>query len=115
MEPVFTSELEMAISPDYVASYVQLAHKHLDEHKAIVHVEEAGVDERGQSIFGICMRSDEGEEEWYDPADQGKDTIAGWVDKDEAQNVLETKVLPNLGYAIYQRDLQLFHQNMIHE
>lgn len=114
MESLSTSELELNISLESIKVYVELAHKHLNEHNATVDVEEAGVDESGRSIFGICMRSDE-DEEWYDPEAQGDDTIAGWIERDEAQKILETKVLPNLGYAIYQRDLQLFHQNMIHE
>ncbi|MHA2279818.1 MAG: hypothetical protein ACXAC5_02930 [Promethearchaeota archaeon] len=112
---MLTSELEMTISSDSVRVYTQLAYKHLQERNATMNVVEAGKDDSGQSVFGICMRSDNGEEEWYDPADLGDDAIAGWLNKDEARSVLENKVLPNLGYAIYQRDLQLFHQNMIHE
>ncbi len=115
MDPLFATKPELAISSDSIRNYVQLAHKHLNKHDSTVNVEKAGTDESGRSIFGICMRSYDGDEEWYDPADQSEDTIAGWFDKDEAQNVLDTKVLPNLGYAIYQRDLQLFHKNMTHE
>lgn len=114
MQSLLTSEMGLTISSDSVENYAQLAYRHLSDHDASIDVEEAGVDETGKPIFGICMRSEDGEE-WYDPADQGDDIIAGWVDRDEAQVVLDTKVLPNLGYAIYQRDLQLFHQNMIHE
>jgi hypothetical protein len=115
MEPTFTPELEMSISPDSVRIYTQLACKHLQEHNATVDVVEAGTDDSGQAVFGIRMLSDDGDEEWYDPASLGDNSIAGWLSEDEARSVLRTKVLPNLGYAIYQRDLQLFHQNMIHE
>jgi len=114
MESIFSTELELSISPDSVRLYTQMAYKHLQEHNATVAVECAGEDEHGRSVFGICMRSDDGDEEWYDPSNIG-DALAGWINEYEAAQVLEAKVLPNLGYAIYQRDLQLFHQNMIYE
>ena len=112
MQMLPTSKIELTISQVQVDAYVDLACRYLLKHDAVIDVEEAGVDETGQSIFGICMRSEDGEE-WYDPADQGKGTIVGWIDKNEAQEVLDNKVLPNLGYAIYQNNLQLFHQNMV--
>jgi hypothetical protein len=114
MQAKFPSELELTISSDSIRLYTQMAYKHLQENNATVAVECAGQDEFGRDIFGICMRSDEGEEEWYDPSNIG-DALAGWIDENEAAQVLEGKVLPNLGYAIYQYDLQLFHQNMTHE
>lgn len=114
MESKFPPELELSISDESVRLYTKMAYKHLQEHSATVAVECAGEDDSGQSIFGICMRSDDGDEEWYDPSSEGE-AIAGWVSQNEAKRVLQVKVLPNLGYTIYQRDLQLFHQNMIHE
>lgn len=114
MQSMFFPESELTIPNESVRFYSQLAYKHLQEHNITIAVEYAGEDETGQSIFGICMRSDDGEEEWYDPSDV-KQAMAGWINKKEAHHILKTKVVPNLGYVIYQRDLQLFHQNMIHE
>lgn len=102
------SELEVQISSESVKRYVQVAHKHLTEHNTFLGVSVAGVDEMGEEVFGICMRSEDGEEEWYSPDDE---SITGWNEKD-AQSVLKNKVLPNLGYVVFQRGLQLFHMNM---
>lgn len=104
------SELQLQISPESVEMYTQVAQKHLNEHSASLDVSCAGVDETGTEVFGICMRSSDGQEEWYVP-DGDDESIMGW-DEQDAHFVLNHKVLPNLGYAVFQRDLQLFHMNM---
>ena len=72
MEP-FSPEIELSISPDSVRVYTELAYKHLQQQNATVDVEEAGTDDTGHSVFGICMRSNDGDEEWYDPSNVGGD------------------------------------------
>jgi len=114
MESVFFSELALSISNESVHFYTKMAYKHLKTYNTTLEVECTGKDKNGQLVFGICMRYDNGDEEWYDPSSGGQ-AVAGWINKDEAQRVLQSKVLPNFGYAIYQRDLQLFHQNMTYE
>ncbi len=110
---MFAAELKLDISPKSVQTYVQLAHKHLQRLRATLDVEMAGLDEAGQAIYGICLRSHDGQEEWYDPHELGEGTMAGWDEEESAKEVLEMKVLPNLGYSIHQKELQRFHQNMV--
>ena len=110
---MFTSELKLNISPESVQNYIQMAHRYLCENSATLNVEKAGADEEGQLIYGICLRSQDGQEEWYDPNELDNQTFAGWINEELAKNILETSVLPNLGYSIHQRDLQKFHQNMV--
>lgn len=111
---MFSSELELDVSSESLHLYKQIAYRHLNEHNSTVDVARAGVDHEGHEIFGIRLMSDDGQEEWYDPDNSGEHTMVGWKDRDEAYLVLENKVLPNLGYAILQQDLKVFHQNMIY-
>ena len=112
MESISTLDIE--ISPEIVESYTQLAKKHLEEQVAVLEVSCAGVDESGSAVFGICMRSVDGQEDWYDPG-EAADSIIGWSNKQDASTFLKKKVLPNLGYAVLQRDIQLFHMNMTND
>lgn len=109
---MFCAELELTISPESVRQYKEIAHKHLLEHNSTVGVACAGVDEDGNKVFGIRIISDDGQEEWYDPKEAGNHTLIGWDDEKDAYVELENKVLPQIGYAIYQKDLQQFHKCM---
>jgi hypothetical protein len=111
---MFSSELELDVSPESLHLYKEIAYRHLNEHNSTVDVAIAGIDQEGDEIFGIRLMSDEGEEEWYDPDNSGEDTMVGWKDRDEAYAVLENKILPNIGYALFQQELKQFHQNMIY-
>ncbi len=106
-----TSGIELEISMESLARYRRVALDHLEKHQATVNVADAGKDDLGNQIFGICMRFGESEE-WYDPNDVGESTLVGWNSIEDANQVLVNKVLPNLGYAVHQRDLQAFHQNI---
>lgn len=110
---MFAMELELAISPDSIRQYKEIAYKHLHEQNSTVGVACAGVDEEGNRIFGIRIVTDDGEEEWYDPKETGPNTLMGWPDEEEAQFELDNRVLPQIGYAIFQQDLQAFHKSMI--
>jgi hypothetical protein len=72
----------------------------------------AGVDEDGNNIFGIRLLSGDGEEEWYDPRDTNSQTLLGWDDERDARIELENNVLPQIGYAIHQKDIVQFHKIM---
>jgi len=108
---MFVKELELEISLESILQYKEIAEKHLDEQNSILDVALAGFDSNGDEIFGIRLISDAGEE-WYDPEEDGFDSLVGWNDKSDAYFELENKVLPQIGYAIYQKDLQLFHKFM---
>lgn len=104
---------EIEISSESLDMYSKIACEYLTKQKAVIDVRCAGVTDSGQTIFGICMKSDDGKEEWYDPDDYTTtDSVVGWDNEEDAQSMLMSKIMPNLGYAIHQRDLQLFHQNM---
>jgi len=111
---MFSSELEIDVSSESLDLYKSIAYKHLNEQNSTVDVVLAGIDQDGDEIFGIRLVSDEGEEEWYDPEDSGDHSMVGWRDKEEAYFVLENKVLPNLGYALFQQDLKMFHQSIVY-
>ena len=112
MDLSLTSGLETTISQDSINNYIKLAHTHLLKSNSTINVKEAGANENGKPIFGICIEWDNGQEEWYDPYKLGKNTIAGWENEQEAKEILINQVIPNLGYAIHQLKLKLFHQNM---
>ena len=104
---------EIEISPESLDMYTEIAWEYLEKQKAVIDVRCAGVTDSGQTIFGICMKSDDGKEKWYDPEDYTTtDSVVGWNNEEDAHSVLTCRIMPNLGYAIHQRDLQLFHQNM---
>lgn len=109
---MFLTELELGISPESTHQYKEIAYNHLDKENSILGVALAGLDSNGDEIFGIRLISNEGEEEWYDPEEDGSHTLMGWNNEKDAYFELENKVLPQLGYAIYQKDLQLFHKFM---
>lgn len=109
---MFSTELELTISPESMRQYKKLAYKHLDEQNTTVSVACAGLDADGNKVFGIRLISDDGEEEWYDSQEGNSRTLLGWDDEKDANLELENKVLPQIGYAIYQKDLQLFHKCM---
>lgn len=109
---MFSTELELSLSSESLRHYTEIAYKHLHEQNSTVGVAIAGLDEDGNEIFGIRMVSDDGEEEWYDPKEDGLHTLVGWDDENDAHAELENKVLPQIGYAIYQKNLQLFHRRM---
>lgn len=96
----------------WLRHHKNLAYKHIDEQNSTVGVACAGVDKEGNKIFGIRLLSDDGKEEWYDPQEAGSSTVLGWNDEADANFELENKVLPQIGYAIYQKDLQMFHRCM---
>ncbi len=108
---MFSTELELTISPESIRQYKELAYKHLDEQNCTVSVACAGQDADGNDIFGIRLVLDDGEEEWYDPHNDSR-TLLGWDDEEDANLELENKILPQIGYAIHQKDLQLFHKCM---
>lgn len=108
---MFSTELELTISPESVRQYKELAYKHLDEQNCTVSVACAGEDADGNKIFGIRLLSDDGEEEWYDSYNDSS-ALLGWNDEEDANLELENKILPQIGYAVYQKDLQLFHKCM---
>lgn len=112
---MLSTELELTISSESILQYKELAYKHLDEQNATVSVACAGLDTDGNKVFGIRLVSDD-EEEWYDSQRQvmGADsrTLLGWDDEEDANLELENKVLPQIGYAVYQKDLQTFHKCM---
>ncbi len=110
---MFSTELELTVSPESIQQYKEIAYKHLHQHNSTVGVALAGLDAKGNEIFGIRLISDDGEEEWYDPED-GLHTLMGWDDEKDAYSELVNKVLPQLGYSIFQKDLQLFHKCMGH-
>lgn len=107
---MFCKELELTVSPESIRHYKEIAYKHLREHNSTVDVVFAGLDGEGNKIFGIRRVSDNGEE-WYDPED-GLHTLLGWGDEQDANSELENKVLPQMGYAIFQETLQQFHKCM---
>jgi len=108
---MFATELELTVSPESIRQYKEIAYRHLNEHNSIVGVACAGMDEEGNKIFGIRLISNDGKEEWYDPED-GLYTLMGWNDEKDAYVELENKVLPQIGYAVLQKDLQQFHKCM---
>ena len=108
---MFDAELELTISPESIHQYKEIAYKHLHEHNSVVGVAYAGLDEKGNKIFGIRLISDDGKEEWYDP-ENGSHTLMGWNEEKDAYTELENKVLPQIGYAVLQKDLQQFHKCM---
>lgn len=108
---MFSTELELTILPESIRQYKEIAYKHLQEQNSTVGVAFAGLDADGNKIFGIRLVSDDGEEEWYDPED-GSHTLLGWNDEKDAYTELEDKVLPQIGYAIFQKELQQFHKCM---
>ena len=108
---MFATELELTVSPESIRQYKEIAYRHLHEHNSIVGVACAGIDEEGNKIFGIRMISNDGEEEWYDSED-GSHALIGWNEEKDAYTELENKVLPQIGYAVLQKDLQQFHQCM---
>lgn len=107
---MFSTELELTISSDSIRQYKEIAYKHLHEHNSTVGVACAGEDAEGNKIFGIRLISDDGQEEWYDPKEAGDHTLMGWNDEKDAHVELEQKVLPQIGYAVYQKELQQFHK-----
>jgi hypothetical protein len=117
---MFSAAIRLAISPESLHRYKEVAHKHLHEHNSTVGVAVAGADEDGNKIFGIRLVSDEGEEEWYEPEsesyltseEQELSSLLGWDNEQDAYIELENKVLPQLGYALIQKDLQQFHRSM---
>ena len=108
---MFSTELELTISPESVRQYKELACKHLDEQNCTVSVACAGQDADGNDIFGIRLTLDGGAEEWYD-SHNNPSTLLGWNEEEDANLELENKVLPQIGYAVHQKDLQLFHKCM---
>lgn len=109
---MFSTELELMISSESIRQYTEIAYKRLHEQNSTVGVAFAGLDENGDKVFGIRLVSDDGAEEWYDPEEPGSHTLIGWGDEKDACHELENKVLPQIGYAIYQKDLQQFHKCM---
>lgn len=107
---MFSEDIELKISSDSLRHYREIAYKHLHESSSAVGVALAGLDEGGNRIFGIRLVSNDGEE-WYDSKGE-EHVIVGWDDEKDAIIELETKVLPQLGYAIHQKDLQQFHKCM---
>ncbi len=108
---MFFTELELQVSPESIRQYKEIAHRHLHELNSTVDVAFAGLDADGNKIFGIRLVSDDGEEEWYDP-EEGAHALMGWDDAKDAYTELENKILPQIGYAIFQKDLQQFHKCM---
>lgn len=108
---MFSTELEFTISPESIRQYKELAYKHLGERNTTVSVACAGLDADGNKVFGIRLVSDDGEE-WYDSQKDGSRTLLGWDDEGDAILELENKVLPQIGYAVHQKDLQTFHKCM---
>lgn len=108
---MFSTELELTISPESIRQYKELAYKHMVEQSTTIGVACAGLDADGNKVFGIRLILHDGEEEWYDPQEDSR-ALLGWDDEKEANLELENKVLPQIGYAIYQKDLQLFHKCM---
>ncbi len=104
--------IEISLSGECTQTYKELADKHLQKNNITIEVLSAGQNEDGSNVYGICMIYPNGLKEWYDPHKETHNAIAGWDNKDDARVILESKVLPNLGYLIHQRDLQLFHRNM---
>lgn len=112
---MFSAELELTISPESVRRYKDLAYKHLDKQNCTVSVACAGQDADGNDIFGIRLALAGGKEEWYDLNNNSStlsSALLGWNDKEDANLELENKVLPQIGYAVHQKDLQLFHKCM---
>ncbi len=105
-----SKELELIVPPESIRQYTEIAHRHLCEHNSTVGVALAGIDEEGNKIFGIRLVSDDGEE-WYDP-EEGSSTLMGWNDEKDAHIELKNKVLPQIGYAVFQKDLHQFHKCM---
>ncbi len=101
---MFSNELNLAVSPESIHQYKEIAYKHLHEHNSTVGVAFAGLDEEGNEIFGIRLVSDDGEEEWYD-SEGGSHILTGWNDEIDAYTELENNVLPQIGYAVSQKDL----------
>lgn len=106
---MFPKDIELVVSSESIRRYAEIAHKHLHKHNSTIEVALAGVDEEGKKIFGILLVSD-GEEEWYDP--EGSNTLVGWGDENDAYVELEDKILPQMGYVVFQQDLQQFHRCM---
>lgn len=109
---MFYSELTLAISPESIRQYTELAYQHLHENNSTVGVARVGVDEEGNDIFGIRLTSDDGQEEWYDPYESDARIGLGWTKEEDAAFELSNRVLPQIGYSVFQKKLQLFHINM---
>lgn len=107
---MFSKELELTVSSESIRQYKEIAYRHLQDQNSAFHVAVAGVDEEGNEIFGIVLVSNDGEKNWYDP--EGLDTLMGWDAEEDAYTELEDKVLPQIGYALFQKDLELFHKSM---
>lgn len=108
-DPKFV-EIGLPISSESIEFYKKKAHRYLNSNKATLRVSSAGTDETGRTVYGIKIKFCDGREEWYDSDDD--EVLVGWTDIKDAFIVLQDKVLPNLGYALYQQDLLAFHQNM---
>lgn len=108
---MLTIDLELTISPESIRQYREIANKYLQEHNSTISVAVAGLDENGNKIFGIRLVSEDGEE-WYDPKEDGSHSLLGWGDEKDAYAELEDKVLLQIGYTIYQKDLHQFHKCM---
>jgi len=100
------------VPDDTLKQYAHIASKHLRANNTTVEVEEAGTDETGKPIFGICMRIGEAVH-WYDYDAREEDAIAGWTNAEDAKLILEGKILPNIGYTVFMNKMLDFYQNMI--
>ncbi len=112
MEDNMLTNAELDVSTEAVEQYRALAYEYLEAIQATLEVIQAGEDDDGDAIFGICLHCNDGHKEWYDPTCEDDDSMAGWNDKEEAITVLECKVLPNLGYTIHCRELREFHRSL---
>ncbi len=104
-------EVELPISSESIEFYKKKARHYLNNNEATLNVSSAGIDEKGRTVYGIKIKFCDGREQWYDP-DENDEVLVGWTDMKDAFVVLQDKVLPNLGYTLYQQDLLAFHQNM---
>ncbi len=105
--------VELDVSSESIEYYKKLAQEYLVAINSSLNVVKAGTDNNGDDIFGICLHGPR-HQEWYDANTNTNDpnSLMGWSQEKDAYNVLEYKVLPNLGYTIHCKELREFHRNM---
>jgi len=108
----YVAELLSQLPKEVIEHYKSLAYDYLERNDFILEVMFAGGDEDIQDIHGICLRKEDGYEEWYDSQENNSGTLLGWSEEVEAQTFLDNEVLPNLGYLVHLREFQLFHTYM---
>lgn len=100
------------VLPKYLNRYKELATEYIKASDYVLDIAAAGLDENQRPIFGICLYTAEGEQEWYDIDGNKPSIVTGWNSKDDARFALENVILPKIGYALQLKKNLSFYEYM---